>query len=329
MTKRIMKQGCLAAIASIAITGSAAAQTLVGYVAPIAAQPGQQYLQKGMEKAAAELGWEARTLDANLSSDRQVSNLDTLLTMGAKAIGTWSLDPNAVAGVFARAGAQGVPVIGVNSPGEGVTATVYWEINLCSDGGPFHQQAAYIAEKKPGANVIIMGGPPVASIMKNMECVANTAEAAGLTVLDRVDNAKDSASNAVTLAADELIRFPMVDVFVAYNDASALGISAALTASGKPIHGASGTEGVMVFGMNGDLDAIEALRDGRLTATWDPDPHATGLAVVQAMNNALTAPEAEQKDLIVKSLLVSYENVADWRDGMERGYTLATIPLVE
>lgn len=326
--KRILARLACAGLAALC-AGGAGAETLIGYVAPIATQPGQQYLQKGMERAAAELGFETRTLDANLSSDRQVSHLDTLLTMGAKAIGTWSMDPNAVAGVFARAGEQGVPVIGVNSPGEGVTATVYWDINRCTGDGPFVQQAAYIAARKPGARVVIMGGPPVPSIMQNMDCATRTSEAAGLEVVDRVDNAKDSASNAATLAADELVRFPDVDVFVAYNDATALGISAALLASGRSIYGAAGTEGVMVFGMNGDVDAIEALKDGRLTATWDPDPHATGFAVAKAMAAALEAPGAKQPDLIVKTQFVDYEGVGAWRDGLERGYTLATIPLVE
>lgn len=126
-----------------------------------------------------------------------------------------------------------------------------------------------------------------------------------------------------------MLRFPDVDVFVAYNDSTALGISAALAASGKTVYGKDGTEGVMVFGMNGDVDAIEALKDGRLTATWDPDPHATGFAVTKAMHSALTTAAEAQKDLVVKSLFVDFENVGDWKDGLERGYTLATIPLVE
>lgn len=318
-----------AAIAVAMLAGQAPAETLVGYVSPIGAQPGQQYVAKGIETAAAELGWSNRILDANLSADRQVSHLDTLLTMGAKAIGTWSLDPNAVAGVFSRAGEQGIPVIGVNSTGEGVTATVWWEINLCSDDGPFARQAAFIAERKPGAKVIVMGGPPVDSIVKNMACAAKTAEAAGLTVVDRIDNPKDTAANASTLAASELIRFPDVDAFVAYNDTTALGIASAAIAAGKSIYGTSGTDGLMVFGLNGDLDAIAAVKDGRLTATWDPDPYSTGLAVVKAMESALEAPNEPQKDLIVRTLFVTYENVGDWQDGLERGITLATIPLTE
>lgn len=328
MKRKFALNGIVAVTAAM-LAGQASAQALIGYVSPIGAQPGQQYVAKGIEAAAAELGLSTRILDANLSADRQVSHLDTLLTMGAKAIGTWSLDPNAVAGVFGRAGAQGIPVIGVNSTGEGVTATVYWEVNLCRDGGPFARQAAFIAERKPGAKVIVMGGPPVESIVKNMDCAAKTAADAGLTVVDRIDNPKDTAANASTLAASELIRFPDVDAFIAYNDTTALGIASAVIAAGKTVYGSAGTEGLMVFGLNGDLDAVQAVKDGRLTATWDPDPYATGLAVIKAMDSAMKAPAEPQKDLIVSSLFVSYENVTDWKDGLERGVGLATIPLTD
>ncbi|WP_323039086.1 substrate-binding domain-containing protein [Gemmobacter sp.] len=319
-----------AALLAAAAAAPGAGQTLAGYVSPIGAQPGQQYVAKGTEAAATELGWTSRVLDANLSADRQVSHLDTLLTMGSKAIGTWSLDPNAVAGVFARAGQQGVPVVGLNSPGEGVTSTFYWEINLCRDNGPFARQAAFIARHKPGAKVIVMGGPPVEAIIKNMDCAARAAADAGLTVIDRIDNPKDTAANAATLAAGELIRFPDVVAFIAYNDSTALGIASAAIAAGKAIHGASGTGGLMAFGRNGDLDAIEAVKEG------PPDRHMgsrslcpTDFALIKAMDAAMTAPGTMPKDLIVRSMFISCENVGDWKDGLERGVTYATIPLTE
>jgi ribose transport system substrate-binding protein len=328
MTRKLKLQGLLAIAASL-LASQVSADTIVGYVSPIGSQPSQQYLVKGLEMASLGLGWSVRVLDANLSVDRQVSHLDTLVTMGAKAIATWSLDANAVAGVFARTEQQGIPVIGVNSTGEGVTATVFWEVNLCRDGGPFARQAAFIASRKPGAKVIIMGGPPVESIIKNMNCAAKAAEAAGLTIIDRLDNPKDTASAAATLASSELVRFPEVDAFIAYNDITALGIASSAIAAGQSIYGASGTKGLMIFGLNGDLDALQAVRDGRMTATWDPDPYSTGLAVIMAMDAAIKAPQAPQKDLIVSSLFVSYETVGNWKDWLERGTTYATIPLTE
>ena len=120
---------------------------LIGYISPIAAQPGQQMINEAIGAAAKEKGWQFRVLDANLSADRQVSHVDTLLSLGAKVIGAWSLDANAVAGAYSRANAQGVPVIGLNSTGQGVTNTVWWETNLCKKGGAYDQQVAWIVKR--------------------------------------------------------------------------------------------------------------------------------------------------------------------------------------
>lgn len=317
--------GALVAICVAA--GSAQAQeALVGYISPIAAQPGQQLINSAIEAAAKEKGWQYRVLDANLSADRQVSHVDTLLNLGAKAIGSWSLDANAVAGAYERANAQGVPVIGVNSVGQGVTNTVWWEVNTCNAGGPYEQQAKWIADKIPGAKVIVFGGPPVESIMMNTKCFTEAAKAAGLDVVDRVDNTKDSTANAATLASDQLIRFPDVQVFWAYNDSSALGISAAVIAAGKSIYSGSKTDGVMIFGINGDNDAIAAVREGRLTGTWDPDASATGFAVARAMDEAMANPGAKQTSIVVAAKFFTSENIDSWMEGDKRGYSLGQFP---
>jgi ribose transport system substrate-binding protein len=312
-----------------AIAFGAHAETVVGYISPIAAQPGQQMINEAIESAAKEKGWTFRVLDANLSADRQVSHVDTLLTLGAKVIGSWSLDANAVAGAYSRANAQNVPVIGLNSVGEGVTNTVWWETNVCKPGGAYDQQAAWIAKRKPGAKVIVFGGPPVESIINNKNCFTAAAKAAGLDVIDQIDNTKDSTANAATLAADELIKFPDAQVFWAYNDSTALGISASALASGKTIYDGKTEDGVMVFGINGDADAITAVKEGRLTGTWDPDSYATGLAVATAMDRAMADPSAKQTEIVVAAKLFTYENIDSWKNGPDRGYTLAEFPLAK
>jgi ribose transport system substrate-binding protein len=317
--------GALVALYATACAAQAE-DTLIGYISPIASQPGQQLINTAIGAAATEKGWQHRVLDANLSADRQVSHVDTLLTLGAKAIGSWSLDANAVGGAYERARAQGVPVIGVNSVGQGVTNTVWWEVNTCNPGGPYEKQAAWIAERLPAAKVIVFGGPPVESIMANAKCFTEAAKAAGLEVIDRVDNTKDSTANAATLASDELIRFPDVQVFWAYNDSSALGISASVIAAGKSVYAAGKADGVMVFGINGDADAIAAVREGRLTGTWDPDAPATGFALARAMDEAIANPTAEQKPIVVASKLFTSENIDSWVADDKRAYSIAAFP---
>jgi len=313
------------AIAGLMTTGSAVAET-VGYISPIGSQPGQQVISAGMEAGAKELGWDYKLLDANLSADEQVSHVDTFLNMGLKGFSTWSLDPNAVAGAFSRANAAGVPVIGLNSAGEGVTNTVWWATNVCTAGGAYDQQAAWIAGKLPGAKVVVVGGPPVPSIQANVACFTKAAKAAGLEVIDQIDNTKDSQANAATIVADELLRKPDVQVFWTYNDSSALGVSAAVMAAGKTVYGSGGTDGIMIFGLNADPDALTAVKEGRLTGTWDPNNFASGLAMILALQVAMKDPKPAQMPLTVASTLVTFENIGDMGAG-GTGMKLADVPL--
>lgn len=298
----------------------------VGYSTPVAAQVSAQNLALGLKNAAAGLKWDLDILDANLSADKQISDVQTMLQQGKAAIGTWTLDAGAAGGAYAQAQAAGVPVVGVNSEGTGITASVWWQINTCdTPDAPFKQTAQLIAEQRPGGKVVVMGGPPVPSIVANAKCFTDAAKAAGLTVLPQADNTKDNAAGASALAADLLTKHGDVDAFWAYNDATALGISAAVGQAGRKVS-TKGSDGVIVVGANADPDAIEAVKQGRLTGTWDVDGVATGWAVVKTMRDILDKKPAEKT--VVKSTWYDGESIGSYVAPAEREFTLDGLPLV-
>ena len=69
----------------------------------MAAQPGQQEINLGLDAGAKELGWTNDVLDSNLSADKQVANVDTAISQQRNAIASWTLDPGAAAGAYERA----------------------------------------------------------------------------------------------------------------------------------------------------------------------------------------------------------------------------------
>lgn len=308
--------------------GAASSDTTVAYISPVGSQIGQQQVNFGLDGAARVEGWGVRVLDANLSADRQVSHVDTLINERVGAFASWTLDPGATAGAYTRAQEAGIPVIGVNSEGEGVTSTVWWEVNTCEPDGPWQRTAELIAEARPGGRVIVMGGPPAPSIMANVRCFRDAAERAGLEIVDQADNVRDAAAPAAQLAEDLLTKHGDVDAFWDYNDQTALGVSSAILNAGKRVSDGR-SEGIMVFGSNGDPDAIQAVREGRLTGSWDTDSVATGWAVAQAMREAMASPDARPANLTVRSILWTPENVGDYVDPERRDYSFESIPLVE
>jgi ribose transport system substrate-binding protein len=310
----------------------AAAETSGGgkkvfYISPVAAQPGQQQINQGLEGASKELGWSETVLDSALSAEKQVSNVETAINQGASAIASWTLDPNAVAGAYEQAQGKEIPIIGMNSKGTGVTASVWWEVQLCEPGGPEAVTAEKIAELKPHAKTIVIGLEVAESTKEISDCFVQEAKKNGLEIINETNNEADNAAGSQKVFEPLLTKYPEVEAVFNYNDESAMGVSAALLAGGKQIATVEEPEGVIVTGSNGDQDAIEAVEEGRLSWTWDPDNLASGFAAVKQMNTALSGEKP--KDLIVESILVDGETISEYVPAEEREYTLEEIPVKE
>ncbi|HEY0277924.1 MAG TPA: sugar ABC transporter substrate-binding protein [Solirubrobacterales bacterium] len=312
--------------------GGAAEETSGGgkkvfYISPVAAQPGQQQINQGLEQASKELGWSETVLDSALSAEKQVSNVETAINQGANAIASWTLDPNAVAGAYEQAQSKEIPIIGMNSKGTGVTASVWWEVQLCEPGGPEAVTAEKIAELKPHAKTIVIGLEVAESTKELSDCFIQEAKKNGLEIINETNNEADNAAGSQKVFEPLLTKYPEVEAVFNYNDESAMGVSAALLAGGKTIASVENPEGVIVTGSNGDQDAIEAVEEGRLSWTWDPDNLASGFAAVKQMNSALEGEKP--KDLIVESILVDGETISEYTPVAEREYTLEEIPVKE
>jgi ribose transport system substrate-binding protein len=299
----------------------------VFYISPVAAQPGQQQINQGLEQASKELSWSETVLDSALSAEKQVSNVETAINQGAAAIASWTLDPNAVAGAYEQAQSKEIPIIGMNSKGTGVTASVWWEVQLCEPGGPEAVTAEKIAELKPHAKTIVIGLEVAESTKELSDCFIQEAKKDGLEIINETNNEADNAAGSQKVFEPLLTKYPEVEAVFNYNDESAMGVSAALLAGGKTIATVEEPEGVIVTGSNGDQDAIEAVEEGRLSWTWDPDNLASGFAAVKQMNTALEGEKP--KDLIVESILVDGETISEYVPAAERKYTLEEIPVKE
>ncbi len=298
----------------------------VVYISPVAAQPGQQVINTGLEESAKELGWSEFVLDSALSAEKQVSNVEAAINKGVAAITSWTLDPNAVAGAYEQAQAKKIPVIGMNSQGTGVSATVWWEVQQCGPNNPQQVSAEKIAKLKPKAKTIVIGLEVAESTKEITDCFVREAKKAGLDIINKTNNEADNAAGSQKVFEPLLTKYPEVEAVWDYNDESALGVSAALLAGGKQIATVeSPDEGVIVTGSNGDQGAIEAVEEGRISWTWDPDNLASGFAAVKLANEAVGGKEP--KSVIVKSILVDGETISEYVPANEREYTLENIPV--
>ncbi|WP_320669767.1 sugar ABC transporter substrate-binding protein [Patulibacter defluvii] len=287
-------------------------KVVIGHVSPNLSNPTLTALELGQKRAAEQLGWGVRGLDAGLSPDRQVSHIDTLINLKVQALTTWVLDPGPVEAALGRARAAQMPVVTFNSPSKSANTVI--ETELSSSCKPFVAEARYIAERTPKASVLVIGPPPVPALKQRVSCFVDAAKAAGLTVVDRQDNMQDSADRSQAITQDLLTKHPDVDAIWGYNDPTAIGAAAAVTGAGKQIWSGD-RKGVIVIGNNGDVDAVEAVRRGSLTLTYDENAFEAGAAAIDVLAPVLRdgqPPSSMPARRVIPSNPVDASNVDRW-----------------
>lgn len=272
---------------------------------PVASNQHQIAWTYGMKEMAALYGAKFTSTDANLSSTKQIADLDTFIQQGANGITTWTLDQGAATAEYKKVQEAGIPLIGQASPGDYVT-TAFMPAFMTTDQAET-DAAKWIASVTPGAKIFVIGGPPVPYIMFVTAAMEVEAKAAGLTVLARQDNLTDQADGAQKIVSDLLTKYPDVQAVWCFNDRSSLGASAAVRAAGKKIYNAAKPEAGAVFvtGMNGTQEAIEAVRAGITSATYSGDSEKIGAAVIEELQYIATGKLTKDQ--------IPYLVVTPWR----------------
>jgi ribose transport system substrate-binding protein len=97
-------------------------------------------------------------------------------------------------------------------------------------------------------------------------------------------------------------------VVYAHNDEMALGAIEALKAADR-------LEGVFVVGIDGQNEAFDAIAAGEMTATFTyPNGGAEGVEYAYYIMSGEELPGVEEGRLVLDSVLIDAENVADWID---------------
>lgn len=297
-----------------------ASGAVIGWSNPNAANPILNALTDGIDQVAEANGMEIDEHDAGLDPDTQLTDLELMVSQGVDGIISWTLDPAAVETSYRSAADEGLPIVAFNSESEHFDTVIETEVSArCT---PFEDSARYIAEQVPGASVLVIGGPPVPALMMRVDCFRRAAEAEGLEILGQQDNLEDSIDGGNQVAQELLTRHgDDVDAIWTYNDRTALGTGRALRSAGLEVMGVDEDEGVILIGVNGEPEAIDAIRSGDLTMTYDENPPEAGAAAAQALVPALAedgTPDDMPAALLIESTRWDVSNVDDYVPWGER-----------
>ncbi len=288
--------GCVAPVAP------AAAPAQPEAAAPAAAAEGESYTigivlksfanpfwlmaKTAAEKAAANAGVEVIVLGITEEGDYagQVTHIEDLVTRGVDLIVVVPAESRALVPAVEAAVAAGVPVINLDSPIDtDVVSAFIGSDNV--EGGRMAGQ--FIAEQLGGeGTVAVLRGRldnPVET-QRNDGFKEAIAAFPGITIVAE-GVANWEADLGATVMEDILTANPEVQAVFAESDRMALGAASAATAAGR--------DDILIVGLDGIVEALQAVKDGTLAADVAQRPDLMGQYAVEKGLEFLRTGEIE------------------------------------
>ena len=254
-----------------------------------------------LAKAAEYPDIEIQILDAEGDAQKQIQQVDTFVATGVDVICIGPRDANQLVPAVKNAIDAGIPVVTVSALlDEDVGQSVVTSVN--QEGG--EMLMTWVAEQLGGkGNIAIMRGPIGASAeIQRFEgfekALAENPEME--VVFDQTANW--SREEGMTLMENWLQTGTEIDALVCQNDEMALGALQAIKDAGKE-------EEILVVGMDGILDAFNAIKDGEMDATCLQSAIGQGYKSVEIAYEAAKGAEPVLYD--VGWELVTPENVEE------------------
>ena len=232
--------------------------------------------EAAIQAALEEMGAEYISADAQSSPEKQIADVESLITRGADALIILAQDNEAIIPAISRAQAEGIPVVGYDRliEAEGVFYLTFDNVEV----GRLQAQAVFEAQPE-GNYVFIKGSPtdPNADFLHQgqLEVLQSAIDSGDITVVGEQytegwlpENAQRNMEQILTANNNE------VDAVVASNDGTAGGVVSALSAQGL--------EGdVPVSGQDGDQAALNRVAQGTQTVSVWKDARELGRAAAQ------------------------------------------------
>jgi ribose transport system substrate-binding protein len=259
--------------ASAGSGSSAATQShiTIGFANPQDTQPVLQTFQAALTAAANRVGDKVIALNAALSVNQQVSDIQTFITDKVNVIIVFPLAVPPLQAALTQAKNAGIKLIGYNAVLPGTASAAPFDTDL--DQGIVDQgaqdAATYVASalNNKGNVLGINIGEPVPSLVA---MVANykadvTAGHPDIHWLETATDASDSLSGGQVAMADAITRYHGdINAVMSYTDEAAIGAYNALKAAG--------IKNTVIIGQQGDQDGINALKAGEIQGDIDTQP---------------------------------------------------------
>ena len=264
-------------------------------------------MAEGALSRARELGITLNVVDNQMNATHQLSSIENFMTMGVQGIMILPVEASAIEAVVREAREQGIYVISNSVPVN--TSNIFVSADNYEMGYNIGKAAAeWLNANKGGRGQIAYLNQPALPTMIYRENGFREAIAQYSPAVEIVMTASGGTSPEEGLRSSETIlqAYPNIDAIVGYSDASALGATAAVEATGRD------PAGIFVGGVDATPEAIAKIKEGGpFKATVDNVPFENGRLLVDLL---VSLRNGEQFDFtyVLPTKIVDASNVHEY-----------------
>jgi ABC-type sugar transport system substrate-binding protein len=290
---------CAAAALLVAAgTAQAQDQKVYGVLLKTLSNPFWGAMEQGVRDGAEEAGVEyyLQAVESDQAAEPQLNVCNTMLERNPAVMITASINSNNLLPCLKRANEAGIPVVDLDANIDydvAKEAGVEIAFTIGSDNEAAGAQGAdYVVERlgadATGPVLVIEGLSGNITGQRRAKGFADRLQetAPGLEIVASLPGDWDRGK-AANITNDILTRNPDLKAIFAANDVMALGAVETAYAAGK------GDDIVMV-GVDGNVDAVESIKAGRLDASVAQLPYLVGKQAVEKVTEVLNGAEVEQ-----------------------------------
>ncbi|MBP3523104.1 MAG: sugar ABC transporter substrate-binding protein [Clostridia bacterium] len=272
----------------------------IGYTCMDGTNPFFVTLEASIREVVEAHGDELVSLDPQNSNEKQISQIEDLISQGIVAMFVNPVDRDGIIAGLDKLKEAGIPMFGFDTE---VADMSY----LVSYAGSDNYNAGYVcgedlvAKCPDGGNIIVLDSPTMQSVVDRTDGFLAAIEGKGFTVVSQIDCMGNQEQGNLN-GTDALTAHPDAVAIFGGNDPTALGAYAAAEAAGSK---------ALIYGVDGSPDIKALIADGKVTGTGAQSPMSIGKTIAEVYYK-VQAGETVEARYPIPTFMINADNVAEF-----------------
>ncbi len=272
----------------------------IGYTCMDGTNPFFVTLEAAIREVVEANGDELVSLDPQNSNEKQISQIEDLISQGIVAMFVNPVDRDGIIAGLDKLKEAEIPMFGFDTE---VADMSY----LVSYAGSDNYNAGFVcgedlvAKCPEGGPIIVLDSPTMQSVVDRTDGFMAAIEGKGFTVVSQIDCMGNQEQGNLN-GTDALTAHPDAVAIFGGNDPTALGAYAAAEAAGSS---------ALIYGVDGSPDIKALIADGKVTGTGAQSPMSIGKTIAEVYYKWLAGEEVEARYPIA-TFMINADNVAEF-----------------